>query len=185
MIEDIKSDARTRMGKSVEAFQNELTKLRTGRAHTSLLDHVTLSYYGSDVPLNQVASISVGDPRTLLVQPWEKKMVPEVEKAIMNSDLGLNPVTAGDVMRVPLPALTEERRRDMTKVVRNEAENARIAIRNIRRDANGDFKELEKEKEITKDEARRAEEDVQKLTDEFVARVDEVLKAKEAELMEV
>ena len=148
MIEDVTSDAKSRMAKSVEALKNELTKLRTGRAHTSLLEHITVPYYGSDVPLNQVASISVGDARTLVVQPWERNIVPEVEKAIMNSDLGLNPVTAGDVMRVPLPALTEERRRDMTRVVRNEAEQARVAVRNIRRDANSMLKDLEKEKEI-------------------------------------
>ena len=144
-----------------------------------------MPYYGSDVPLNQVASISVGDARTLVVQPWERNIVPEVEKAIMNSDLGLNPVTAGDVMRVPLPALTEERRRDMTRVVRNEAEQARVAVRNIRRDANSMLKDLEKEKEITEDELRRAEDSVQKLTDKFVGDIDEVLKAKEADLMEV
>jgi len=185
MIEDVTSDAKSRMAKSVEALKNELTKLRTGRAHTSLLEHITVPYYGSDVPLNQVASISVGDARTLVVQPWERNIVPEVEKAIMNSDLGLNPVTAGDVMRVPLPALTEERRRDMTRVVRNEAEQARVAVRNIRRDANSMLKDLEKEKEITEDELRRAEDSVQKLTDKFVGDIDEVLKAKESDLMEV
>lgn len=185
MIEDVTSDAKSRMAKSVEALKNELTKLRTGRAHTSLLEHITVPYYGSDVPLNQVASISVGDARTLVVQPWERNIVSEVEKAIMNSDLGLNPVTAGDVMRVPLPALTEERRRDMTRVVRNEAEQARVAVRNIRRDANSMLKDLEKEKEITEDELRRAEDSVQKLTDKFVGDIDEVLKAKESDLMEV
>ena len=185
MIEDVTSEAKSRMAKSVEALKSELTKLRTGRAHTSLLEHITVPYYGSDVPLNQVASISVGDARTLVVQPWERNIVPEVEKAIMNSDLGLNPVTAGDVMRVPLPALTEERRRDMTRVVRNEAEQARVAVRNIRRDANSMLKDLEKEKEITEDELRRAEDSVQKLTDKFVGDIDEVLKAKEADLMEV
>lgn len=185
MIEDVTSDAKSRMAKSVEALKSELTKLRTGRAHTSLLEHITVPYYGSDVPLNQVASISVGDARTLVVQPWERNIVPDVEKAIMNSDLGLNPVTAGDVMRVPLPALTEERRRDMTRVVRNEAEQARVAVRNIRRDANSMLKDLEKEKEITEDELRRAEDSVQKLTDKFVGDIDEVLKAKEADLMEV
>ena len=185
MIEDVTSDAKSRMAKSVEALKNELTKLRTGRAHTSLLEHITVPYYGSDVPLNQVASISVGDVRTRVVQPWERNIVPEDEKAIMNSDLGLNPVTAGDVMRVPLPALTEERRRDMTRVVRNEAEQARVAVRNIRRDANSMLKDLEKEKEITEDELRRAEDSVQKLTDKFVGDIDEVLKAKESDLMEV
>jgi ribosome recycling factor len=185
MIDDIKEDAATRMKKSVEALAGELTKLRTGRAHTSLLDHITVPYYGSNVPLNQVASVSVGDARTLVVQPWERTMVPEVEKAIMNADLGLNPVTAGDVMRVPLPALTEERRRDMTRVVRNEAEQARVAVRNIRRDANHMLKDLEKDKDISEDEQRRAEEEVQKLTDKHVADIDEVLKKKEADLMEV
>lgn len=185
MIEDVKKDASARMKKSVEAFAQELTKLRTGRAHTSLLEHITVPYYGSHVPLNQVASISVGDARTLVVQPWERNMVQEVEKAIMNSDLGLNPVTAGEVMRVPLPPLTEERRRDMTRVVRGEAEGARVAVRNIRRDANHMLKDLEKEKEITEDELHRAEDEVQKLTDRFIAEVEEVLKAKEADLMEV
>ena len=185
MVEDIQQDAEARMRKSIESYVQELSKLRTGRAHTSLLDHVMVSYYGTDVPINQAANVSVGDARTLTVQPWEQKMVPEIEKAIMNSNLGLNPVTAGDVIRVPLPALTEERRRDMTRVVRQEAENARIAIRNIRRDANSTFKELEKEKELTSDEERKAEESMQKLTDKFVAEVDDILKAKEADLMEV
>ena len=185
MVEDIQQDAEARMRKSIESYVQELSKLRTGRAHTSLLDHVMVSYYGTDVPINQAANVSVGDARNLTVQPWEQKMVPDIEKAIMNSNLGLNPVTAGDVIRVPLPALTEERRRDMTRVVRQEAENARIAIRNIRRDANSTFKELEKEKELTSDEERKAEESMQKLTDKFVAEVDDILKAKEADLMEV
>lgn len=183
-IDSTKKDAKARMGKSVEALKGELIKLRTGRAHTSLLDHITVSYYGSDVPLNQVSTVTVSDPRTLGVTPWEKKMVPAVEKAIMNSDLGLNPVTSGDIIRVPLPALTEERRRDMTRVVRHEAENARVAIRNIRRDANHTLKNLTKEKEISEDEERRAEEEVQKLTDSFIAEVDTIIKEKEAELME-
>ncbi|MEM7408047.1 MAG: ribosome recycling factor [Pseudomonadota bacterium] len=185
MIDDIQKDASTRMKKSIDAFQLELSKLRTGRASPSLLDHVTVSYYGSDVPISQVASVSVGDARSLVVQPWEKKMVPDLEKAIMNANLGLNPVTAGEVIRVPLPALTEERRKEMTRVVRQEAEQARVAIRNIRRDANSNFKELVKEKEITEDDERRAGDDVQKLTDKFVAEVDDILKAKEADLMEV
>ena len=185
MVEDIKQDAETRMRKSIDAFTNELSKLRTGRAHTSLLDHVMVSYYGSDVPVNQVANVSVGDARSLVVQPWEKQMVPTIEKAIMNSNLGLNPVTAGEVIRVPLPALTEERRREMTRVVRQEAEQARVAVRNIRRDANQNFKELVKEKEITEHEERKAEDSVQKLTDRFVAEIDEILKGKEADLMEV
>jgi ribosome recycling factor len=185
MIDDINEDAQVRMRKSIVAFTNELSKLRTGRAHTSLLDHVMVSYYGSDVPINQAANVSVGDARSLVVQPWEKQMVPAIEKAIMNSNLGLNPVTAGDNIRVPLPALTEERRRDMTRVVRQEAEQARVAVRNIRRDANQTFKELVKEKEITEDEERKAEEGMQKLTDSFVAEIDEILKGKEADLMEV
>ena len=185
MIDDIKKDARIRMGKSVESLRHELSKLRTGRAHASLLDHITVSYYGTDTPLNQVASIVVSDPRTLTVTPWEKKLVIDVEKAIRNSDLGLNPVTSGDVIRVPLPALTEERRRDMSRVVRHEAENARVAIRNIRRDANHSLKLLAKEKDITEDEERRAEEAIQKLTDEFIAAVEERLEEKEADLMEI
>lgn len=185
MIEDIKKDAASRMAKSVENLKQELTKLRTGRAHTSLLDHIRVNYYGSDVPLNQVASVSVADPRTLVVSPWEKNLVPVVEKAILNSDLGLNPTTAGTVIRIPLPPLTEERRRDMVKVVRNEGEGGRVAIRNIRRDANSDLKALLKEKEITEDEERRAQDDIQKLTDKYIAEVDKLLEAKEAELMEI
>ena len=184
MIDDINEDAQVRMRKSIDAFTNELSKLRTRRAHTSLLDHVMVSYYGSDVPINQAANVSVGDARSLVVQPWEKQMVPAIEKAIMNSNLGLNPVTAGDNIRVPLPALTEERRRDMRRMVRQEAEQARVAVRNIRRDANQTFKELVKEKEITEDEERKAEEGMQKLTDSFVAEIDEILKGKEADLME-
>lgn len=185
MIDDIKKDARSRMGKSIDSLRHELTKLRTGRAHTSLLDHITVEYYGSDVPLSQVASISVGDARTLVVQPWEKNMVQAVEKAILSSDLGLNPVTAGMVLRVPLPPLTEERRRDLAKVVRHEGENTRVAIRNIRRDANNHLKDLLKEKEISEDEERRAMDEIQKLTDQYIAEVDRILEAKEAELMEV
>lgn len=185
MIEDIKKDAASRMAKSIENLKQELTKLRTGRAHTSLLDHIRVNYYGSEAPLNQVASVSVGDPRTLVVSPWEKNMVSAVEKAILNSDLGLNPTTAGTVIRIPLPPLTEERRRDMVKVVRHEAEGARVAIRNIRRDANADLKTLLKEKEISEDEERRAQDEIQKLTDKYIAEVDKVLDAKEAELMEV
>jgi len=159
--------------------------LRTGRAHTSLLDHVMVEYYGSDVPLNQVANISIQDARTLAVNAWEKPMVPAIEKAIMNSNLGLNPVTAGEVIRVPLPALTEERRKDMTRVVRQEGENARIAIRNIRRDVLGDIKQLLKEKEITEDDDRRAHDEIQKITDKNIAEVDKVVEAKEKDLMEI
>ncbi|MGD8546934.1 MAG: ribosome recycling factor [Thiohalophilus sp.] len=185
MIDDIKKDAETRMGKSVDSLKSELTKLRTGRAHTSLLDHIMVEYYGSQVPLNQVANISVSDARTLTVQPWEKPMVQKVEKAILESDLGLNPATSGENIRVPLPALTEERRKDMIKLVRQEGENARVAIRNIRRDAISDFKSLLKEKEITEDEEHKAEEDIQKLTDKYIARVDEALDIKEKDLMEI
>jgi ribosome recycling factor len=184
MIEEIKKDAKRRMSKSVETLKHEFSKLRTGRATASLLDHISVPYYGSDVPINQVASVVVSDARTLTVTPWEKKSVPDVEKAILNSDLGLNPVSAGDVIRVPLPPLTEERRKEMTKVVRDEAEHARVAIRNIRRDANQHLKGLIKEQSLAKDEEHRAEDQVQKLTDEFVAKVDELLKAKEQDLME-
>lgn len=185
MIDDILKDAKERMAKSVETLRHELTKLRTGRAHTSLLDHITVDYYGSEVPLKQVANVNVEDARTLTVTPWEKQMVQVIEKAIMKSDLGLNPNTAGTVMRIPLPPLTEERRRDMIKVVRHEAEGARVAVRNIRRDANNDFKELLKEKEISEDDERRAQEQIQKLTDAAIADVEKVLQAKEAELMEI
>ena len=173
------------MGKSVETLGHELSKVRTGRAHANLLDHITVSYYGSDTPLNQVASISVADPRTLMVSPWEKKIVPDIEKAIMQSDLGLNPVTAGDVIRVPLPSLTEERRMEMTKIVRHEAENARVAIRNIRRDANHHLKALIKDEHLAKDAEFKAEDEVQKLTDQFIEEVDHVLAEKEKDLMEV
>lgn len=184
MIKEILQDAKERMGKSVDALQQELQKLRTGRAHTSLLDHITVEYYGAEVPLGQVANINVEDSRTLTIVPWEKPMVSVIEKAIMNSDLGLNPATAGTLIRVPLPPLTEERRKDMIKVVRQEAENGRIAIRNIRRDALSDLKELLKEKEISEDDERRAHEEVQKLTDSNVASVDAALTEKEQELLE-
>ncbi|MGB5246299.1 MAG: ribosome recycling factor [Woeseia sp.] len=185
MIEAIKKDARERMEKSVAALQQELTKLRTGRAHTSLLDHITVDYYGSEVPLNQVANINVEDSRTLSVTPWEKSMVQAIEKAIMTSDLGLNPMSAGTVIRVPLPALTEERRKDMIRVVRNEAEGGRIAIRNIRRDALSELKSLQKDKKVSEDEERRAQDEVQGITNKYIARVDEVLAEKEKDLMEI
>lgn len=185
MIDEIIEDAETRMGKSVESLRTELTKIRTGRAHPSLLDHITVDYYGAATPLSQVANISVEDARTLMISPWEKDMVKAIEKAIMKSDLGLNPATAGTLIRIPMPQLTEERRHDLVRVVRKEAENGRTAIRNIRRDANSDFKDLLKEKEITEDEARQSEDNVQKLTDSFVAKVDDVLSKKETELMEV
>lgn len=184
MIKEILDDAKVRMGKSVEALRLELQKLRTGRAHTSLLDHIHVEYYGAEVPLSQVASVNVEDARTLTVAPWEKPMVSVVEKAIMTSDLGLNPVTAGTMIRVPLPPLTEERRKDMIRVVRHEAENGRIAIRNIRRDALGDLKSLLKEKDISEDEERRAHDHVQKLTDEHIAHVDAALAEKEQELLD-
>lgn len=185
MIEDILKDAETRMGKSIDTLKAELAKVRTGRAHPSLLEHVTIEYYGAPVPLSQVANINVADARTLTVSPWEKPMLSKIEKAIMTSDLGLNPVTAGEVIRVPLPALTEERRRDLARVVRSEGEGAKVAIRNIRRDANNDFKTLLKEKEISEDDERRAEEAIQKLTDQYIGRVDLVLQAKERDLLEI
>jgi ribosome recycling factor len=185
MIEDLKKDAELRMGKSIDSLRHELTKLRTGRAHTSLLDHIMVSYYGNDTPLNQVANVGVADARTLVISPWEKGMVQAIEKAIMAANLGLTPNTAGTVIRIPLPPLTEERRRDMTKVVRHEAEGARVAVRNIRRDANNDLKDMLKEKLISEDEERRAQDDIQKLTDKYIAEVDKVLAGKEAELMEV
>jgi ribosome recycling factor len=185
VLKDIMKDAGERMAKSVASLNQELTKIRTGRAHTSLLDHITVSYYGSDVPLNQVSNVGVEDSRTLTVTPWEKDMVAPIEKAIMNSDLGLNPASAGTVIRVPLPALTEERRKDMIRVVRQEAEGGRVAIRNIRRDAIGDVKDLLKEKMIGEDDERRAEDEIQVLTDKYVAQVDDLLAAKEEELMEI
>ena len=185
MLDEIKKDAGDRMAKSVAALQQELTKIRTGRARTSLLDHITVEYYGSQVPLNQVSNVGVEDSRTLTVTPWEKNLVQPIEKAIMNSDLGLNPASAGTVIRVPLPALTEERRKDMIRIVRQEAEGGRIAIRNIRRDALHDIKELLKEKMIGEDDERRAEGDVQTITDKFVGQIDRTLADKESELMEV
>ncbi|MEM7207113.1 MAG: ribosome recycling factor [Pseudomonadota bacterium] len=184
MIDEILEDAKVRMGKSVVSLGQDFDRIRTGRAHTSLLDHITVEYYGSEVPLNQVANVGVEDSRTLSVTPWEKSMVAVVEKAIIASDLGLNPATAGTVIRIPLPPLTEERRRDLVKIVKQEAENGRIAIRNIRRDANNDFKSLLKEKEISEDEERGAEDSVQKLTDQHIAQVDAALSEKEKELME-
>lgn len=185
MIEEISKDAANRMSRSLDNLKQEFHKIRTGRAHTSLLDHVMVTYYGNPVPLNQAASVSVADSRTLLVTPWEKSMVPTVEKAIMESNLGLTPNNAGGAIRIPLPALTEERRRDLIKVVRGEAENARVAIRNIRRDANGDLKALLKEKEITEDDLKLGEDRVQKVTDRYVGEVDALLAAKEKELLEI
>jgi len=184
MINELKKDAEVRMSKSVESLKVELTKLRTGRAHTSLLEHITVEYYGSEVPLTQVANISVADARMLTVTPWEKQMVSVVEKAILNSGMGLNPASAGEVIRVPLPPLTEERRKDMIRVVRQEGEGAKVAIRNIRRDVLGDIKTLLKEKEITEDDERRAQDDIQKVTDKYIAQVDKLLEEKEKDLME-
>jgi ribosome recycling factor len=185
MIEAIKQDARERMGKSIEALKKSLGKVRTGRAHPSLLDHLTVDYYGSQVPISQVANIGVEDARTLTVTPWEKQMVQAIEKAIITSDLGLNPATAGMVMRIPMPPLTEETRRNLVKVVRQDAEAAKVAIRNIRRDANHDLKELLKEKEISEDEDRKAQEDIQLITNQHITDVDKVVASKEAELMEI
>ena len=185
MIEDIKKDAGERMQKSVSALNNAMAKIRAGRAHTSLLDHVVVPYYGSDVALSQVANVGIEDSRTLTVTPWEKPMLSVVEKAIMNSDLGVNPNSAGMTIRIPIPPLTEDRRRDLVKVARSDAEGARIAVRNIRRDANSTLKELLKEKEISEDDDRRASDDIQKITDKFVAEVEKRLAAKEAELMKV
>jgi len=185
MINDIIADVKQRMQKSMESLKTELTKLRTGRAHTSLLDHVKVESYGNYMPLNQVATINVENSRTLTVTPWDKDMVGPIEKAIMTSDLGLNPSTAGTVIRVPLPALTEERRKDLTKVVREEAERARVSIRNIRREANNDVKELLKAKDITEDDERRAETSVQKITDEFIAQIDKMAADKEKDLMAI
>jgi ribosome recycling factor len=185
MIEDIKKDAAERMQKCVLAFKNELKKLRTGRAHTSLLEHIKVEYYGTEVPLQQVASIALEDARTITVTPWERNMVTAVEKAIMKSELGLTPNTAGTVIRVPMPPLTEERRRDLTRVVRQEAENARVAVRNVRRDVMNDLKDMLKEKLVSQDDDRRAQEEIQKLTDKHIAEIDQVLAEKEKELMQV
>ena len=185
MLNEIAQDAETRMKKSADALVDNFKKIRTGRAHPSILETVQVPYYGSDVPLSQVANISVEDARTLSIVPWEKPMVPVIEKAIMKSDLGLNPSTSGENIRVPMPALTEETRKGYIRRARAEAENARIAIRNIRRDANGDLKDLLKEKEITEDDERRGEDRVQKLTNQFVAEVDKLLEQKEADLMDI
>lgn len=185
MFEDIRKDAKSRMHKSVDNLRQELSKLRTGRAHVSLLDHVTVDYYGSDVPLSQCANIVAEDARTISITPWERDMVGKIEKAILSSDLGLNPNTAGTTMRIVVPPLTEERRRDLVKVMRAEGENAKIAVRNIRRDANNELKEMVKEKLISEDDERRGNTEVQKLTDAAVAEVDQILDAKEQEMMQV
>lgn len=185
MINDIKKDAEERMAKSVDVLGVNFNKIRTGRAHPSILDGVSVSYYGNPTPLTQVANVSVLDARTLSIIPWEKNLVPDIEKAIMKSDLGLNPATTGDLIRVPMPALTEETRKGYIKQAKNEAEAARVSVRNIRRDAIGTLKDLLKEKEITEDEERRAQDDIQKITDKFIAQVDKALAAKEEDLMEI
>jgi len=185
MLNEITDDAKSRMAQSVEHLRLELVKIRTGRANTNLLDHLKVDYYGNVVPLNQAASISVADARTLNIQPWEKTMVSVIEKAILESDLGLNPNTAGTLIRIALPPLTEERRKQLTKVVGNEGENAKIAIRNVRRDAIAHAKQLLKDKEITEDDEHRFESNIQDVTDKYVAKVDEVVKAKDEELMEI
>ncbi|HET7634510.1 MAG TPA: ribosome recycling factor [Burkholderiales bacterium] len=185
MIADVKKDAEQRMKKTLDALKTDLGKIRTGRPHTGLLDHVSVDYYGAPTPIPQVANVTLIDARTIGVAPWDKKMTNAIEKAIRDSDLGLNPAATGDLIRVPMPALTEERRRDLIKVVRHEAENARIAVRNIRRDSNQQLKDLLKQKKVAEDEERRAQDDVQKLTDRHVAEVDKILAAKETDLMAV
>lgn len=185
MINDVKKTAEQKMAKSVEALKHDLAKIRTGRAHTGLLDHLHVDYYGSPVPLSQVAAVSLADARTITVQPWEKKMIQVVEKAIRESDLGVNPATSGDLIRIPMPAMTEERRRELTKVVHKEAEGARIAIRNIRRDANEHLKKLLKDKQCSEDDERHALVDLQKLTDRFIADIDKIVQAKETDLMAI
>jgi len=185
MINEVKKSAEQKMHKTVETLKHDYQKVRTGRAHTGLLDHIQVDYYGSMMPINQVANVTLGDARTIAVQPWEKKMVAVVEKAIRDSDLGLNPATSGDVIRVPMPALTEERRKELIKVVRHEAENARVAVRNVRRDANEHLKKLLKDHKVSEDDERHAQTDVQKLTDRYIAEIDKVLQGKEADLMAV
>jgi len=185
VLEELRKNADLKMQKSLEALKTDLAKIRTGRAHTGLLDHVMVEYYGSMVAVNQVANVNLGDARTLNVQPYEKNMVAKVEKAIRDSDLGLNPATNGDIIRVPMPMLTEERRKEMTKIVRTEGENAKVALRNIRRDGNDALKKLTKDKEISEDDERRMQDEIQKLTDKYVAEVDKLLQVKEAELMAV
>jgi len=185
MIADLKKSAEQKMQKSVETLKADLAKVRTGRAHTGILDHVTVDYYGTPTPINQVANVTLLDARTIGVSPWEKKMVGAIEKAIRDSDLGLNPSTQGDLIRVPMPPLTEERRKELIKVVKSEGENAKVAVRNIRRDTNASLKDLLKEKAISEDEERRAQDDIQKLTDRYTAEIDKLLQAKEADLMAI
>ena len=184
-VADIRKGAEQKMQRSIDAFKNDLSKIRTGRAHTGLLDHIQVDYYGSPVPISQVANMTLIDARTIGVQPWEKKMVQAIEKSIRESDLGLNPATNGDVIRVPMPALTEERRRELVKVVKTEAEDAKVSVRNLRRDANEQLKKLLKDKEISEDDERRSQDDVQKLTDRFVAEIDKLVQTKEGEIMTV
>src|SRR5438874_9530154 len=185
MIPELKKSAEQKMQKTLETLKHDYQKVRTGRAHTGLLDHIQVDYYGSMMPINQVANVTLADARTIAVQPWEKKMVQVVEKAIRDSDLGLNPATSGDLIRVPMPALTEDRRKDLIKVVRHEAENAKIAVRNVRREANEHLKKMLKDKECSEDDERHAQVDVQKLTDRYVAEIDKILHAKEADLMAI
>ena len=184
-IAEICKSTEQKMTKSIEALKHDLAKIRTGRAHAGLLDHIQVDYYGAMVPLSQVANVGLGDARTITVQPWEKKMVPVVEKAIRESDLGLNPSTSGDLIRVPMPALTEERRKELTKVVRHEGENAKVAVRNLRRDAITHLKEMLKKKEVSEDEEHRAQDDIQKLTDRFIGDIDKVVTEKEKEILTV
>jgi len=184
-IAEIRKSAEQKMIKSIEALKHDLAKIRTGRAHTGLLDHIQVDYYGSMVPLSQVANVGLGDARTITVQPWEKKMVQVIEKAIRESDLGLNPSTAGDLIRVPMPPLTEERRKDLTKVVRHEGENAKVAVRNLRRDAMTHLKDMLKKKEVSEDDERRAQDDIQKLTDRFILDIDKAVTEKEKEILTV
>lgn len=185
MINNVKKSAEQKMQKTLESFKNDLSKVRTGRAHTGILDHVMVDYYGSDVPVNQVANVTLIDARTIGVQAWEKPMVAKIEKAIRDSDLGLNPASMGEIIRVPMPMLTEERRKDLIKVVRAEAEGARVAVRNVRRDSNTEFKNLLKDKSITEDDERRGQDEIQKLTDKYTAEIDKALAAKEADLLAV
>jgi ribosome recycling factor len=185
MIPELKKSAEQKMQKTIDALKHDYQKVRTGRAHTGLLDHIQVDYYGSMMPINQVANVTLADARTIAVQPWEKKMVQVVEKAIRDSDLGLNPATSGDVIRVPMPPLTEDRRKELIKVVRHEAENARVAVRNVRRDANEHLKKLLKDHSVSEDDERHAQTDVQKLTDRYIAEIDKVLQAKEADLLAV
>ena len=185
MLAELKKNSEQRMIKTLDTLKNDLSKIRTGRAHTGLLDHVQVDYYGSMVPVNQVANVTLGDARTINVQPYEKSLISVVEKAIRDADLGLNPATNGDVIRVPMPMLTEERRRDLSKVVRGEGENAKVAVRNIRRDSNDTLKKMLKDKTISEDDERRSQDEIQKLTDKYVAEIDKMLQAKEADLMAV